>query len=260
MNVLALCAGVGGLELGLQLATNGTARAVCFVEREVYPAACLVARMEEGVLCPAPVWSDLGTFDGRPWRGVVDCVTAGFPCQPFSVAGKREGTEDERWLWPDIARVIRDVGPRLVFLENVRGLLTHSGGFGRVLGDLADSGYDAEWGVFSAAEVGARHIRQRMFLVAYAHGARLEGLHAPKRGEYLQSAPRTIRREWRASPGVYRATNGTPRPMDRLRACGNGVVPLVAAHAFCTLAARVGLTHGEARMRAALREGRCGSS
>ena len=116
MNGLALCAGVGGLELGLTLAIPGY-RTVGYVEREAFSASTLVGRMEEEALGPAPVWDDLSTFDGRPWRGKVDIVTAGFPCQPFSAAGKGLGTEDERWLWPDIERVIREVQPRWVFLE-----------------------------------------------------------------------------------------------------------------------------------------------
>ncbi len=121
VNGLALCAGVGGLELGLALANPGY-RSVGYVERESYATAILVARMGEQALDPAPVWDDLTTFDGRPWRGKVDLISAGFPCQPFSAAGKQKGTDDERWLWPDIARIIREVQPGYVFLENVPGL------------------------------------------------------------------------------------------------------------------------------------------
>lgn len=83
MNGLALCAGVGGLELGLRLAIGPSYRTVCFVEREAFAAATLVARMEDEALDQAPVWDDLTTFDGRPWCGVVDLVAAGFPCQPL---------------------------------------------------------------------------------------------------------------------------------------------------------------------------------
>lgn len=107
MNVLALCAGVGGLELGIRIAVPG-ARTVAFVEREAYAAASLVARMEDGWLHPAPVWSDLGTFDARPWRGVVDCVTSGDPCQPNSVAGRQRGSDDDRWLIDQVLRVFEE--------------------------------------------------------------------------------------------------------------------------------------------------------
>jgi len=168
-DMLSLCSGYGGLDLGLKLVVPD-ARVVCYVEIEAYACAILASRIEEGWLDPAPVWSDLTTFDGRRWRGLVDCITAGFPCQPYSYAGKRRGTADDRWIWPDIARIIRMVGPSLVFLENVPGLL--SGGLGHVLGDLADLGYDAEWDMFSASEVGAPHLRKRVFILAYTECCR----------------------------------------------------------------------------------------
>ena len=98
MNVLALCAGAGGLELGLKLA-EPTATLVCAVEGEAYVASLLVAHMEAGRLDPAPVWSDVRTFDGTSWRGTVDCITAGYPCQPFSIAGKKRAADDPRHLW-----------------------------------------------------------------------------------------------------------------------------------------------------------------
>ncbi len=121
--------------------------------------------MEEGHLEMAPIWDDLESFDGRPWRGVVDLLSAGFPCQPVSSAGKRRAQEDERWLWPHVARVVCEVRPRIVVLENVPGLLVR--GFGDVLGELAALGFDAEWGVFSASGVGAPHVRRRIFVLAW---------------------------------------------------------------------------------------------
>jgi DNA (cytosine-5)-methyltransferase 1 len=163
VNGLALCAGVGGLELGIELAVPGY-RSVGYVERDAFAAATLVARMEEEALDPAPIWDDLSTFDGRPWRGAVDIVSAGFPCQPFSVAGKGLGVEDERWLWPDVERIIREVQPGWVFLENVPLLVSR--GLWAVLGGLAVLGYDARWDLFSAKECGAPHGRRRLFLVA----------------------------------------------------------------------------------------------
>mgnify|MGYP001577111449 CR=1 FL=1 len=173
--VLSLCSGAGGLDLGLRLACD--ARSVGYVERDAYAAAVLVARMADAGLEEAPIWDDIATFDGRPWRGVVDIVAAGFPCQPVSVAGKRLAQEDDRWLWPEIARVVRDVAPGWVFLENVRGLLSANDGaaFGEVLGDLARLGFDAEWGVFSAAEVGAPHRRERVFILADTQRAGRKG-------------------------------------------------------------------------------------
>lgn len=97
-------------------------------------------------------------------------VTAGFPCQPWSAAGQGRGFDDDRWIWPDIARIVRDVGPQFVFLENVPGLLVR-GGLGAVLGDLAEMGFDAEWGVLSAADAGASQLRERVYVLAFAHGS-----------------------------------------------------------------------------------------
>lgn len=174
---LAVCAGVGAIELGLQLALGRDRyRTVGYIERDAYAAACLVARMADEALDQAPVWDDVATFDGGQWRGRVDLVSAGFPCQPFSQAGTRRGVEDERWLWPDVARVVREVGPGFVFLENVRGFLAEHGGLGAVLGDLARLGFDAQWTVLSAAAVGATHRRERFWLLAYRHGGRLPEL------------------------------------------------------------------------------------
>lgn len=163
---MAICAGVGGLELGLRLALGDDYQCAVYIEREAYAAATLVARMEEQALDPAPIWDDVVTFDGRPWRGVVDLITAGFPCQPWSVAGRRQKTDDERWIWDDIARVICEVGSGIVFLENVPGLV--HGGLEHVLGDLATFGFTAEWDVFSAAETGAPHLRERLFILAHS--------------------------------------------------------------------------------------------
>jgi len=116
----------------------------------------------------APIWDDLSTFDGNQWRGVVDLVSAGYPCQPFSVAGQRRGADDPRHLWPHVARIIREVGPRVVVLENVAGHVVL--GLPDVLGELAEMGFDAEWGCYRASEVGAPHQRERVFVLAYRSG------------------------------------------------------------------------------------------
>lgn len=163
LRVLELCAGVGALGLGIARALP--ARTVSYVEREAFAASRLVAGMEAGRLDSAPVWDDLLAFDGGAWRGAVDLVAAGFPCQPWSAAGKRAGTGDERWIWDRIAGLIRDVGPSVVVLENVPGLAL--GGLEHVLGSLASLGFDAEWGVFAASEAGAPHRRERLFLLAW---------------------------------------------------------------------------------------------
>lgn len=165
---LDVCAGSGiGSFVFEQI---GLCRTVCYIENDAYCQRLLVQRMRDGWISEAPLWSDLRLFDGRPWRGLVDFVFGGIPCQPWSVAGKRRGSADERDLWPDFLRVVCEVGPRFVLLENVRGLLAGDGGrgFGRILGDLATVGYDAEWDVLSAQAVGAPHRRERVWVVAYA--------------------------------------------------------------------------------------------
>ncbi len=144
---------------------------VGYVERDAYAASVLLARMEVASLEPAPVWcGNLEDLDTAPFLG-VDLVTAGFPCQPWSAAGKRKGTDDERWIWPAIASLLRRVRPRFVFLENVRALIS-GGGLGLVLADLADLGFDAEWTVLSAGEVGASQQRERVFILAHADKGR----------------------------------------------------------------------------------------
>jgi len=297
---LSLCAGIGGIDLGLRLALGERYRTVGYVERDAFCAATLVARMEDAALDCAPIWDDLATFDGKPWRGGVDLVSAGFPCQPFSTAGLRLGKADERWLWPAIARVLRDVRPqRYVLLENVPPVIRH--GLGDILGTLAELGFAAEWDVFSAAGVGAPHRRRRFFLLGVADGGRerLEGLapagpearpvgrsggakvaDADGRGREVERGGGVLDRHraalgvnanrpsewtpwppgpsdaegWEAYlaaggplPAVRRGVDGAaPRVVrhrvERLHALGNGVVPLVVAHAFRALAARLGLT------------------
>jgi len=167
---LSLCSGAGGLDLGLQLALPGY-RTVGYVERETFAAATLVARMEDASLDQAVAWDDVGTFDGRPWRGAVDIITAGYPCQPFSVAGRRLGSEDPRHLWPHVARIIDEVQPPFVFLENVAHHLRL--GFPEVASGLVGMGYRLTAGLFTAAEVGAPHRRERLFILAIREGCEL---------------------------------------------------------------------------------------
>lgn len=159
---LSLCAGVGGLDLGLHIAEPNY-RTVGYVERQAHAASTLVARMADKALAEAPVWDDLRSFDGRPWRNRVHLVTGGYPCQPFSFSGLRRGADDPRHLWPQIARIVSEVRPRRVFFENVPGHI--SLGLDSVIGDLQGMGFRVAAGVFSAAETGAGHIRERLFVL-----------------------------------------------------------------------------------------------
>ena len=164
--ILSLCSGIGGLDLGVMRAVGGYI--VAHVEGEAYAAEVLAQRHEETGLAVPPCWSDIRTFDGSHFVGAVDIVTAGYPCQPFSYAGNRKGEEDERHLWPDVARIIGEVGPPIVFLENVSGHVRL--GLDTVLGDLASLGFDAEWSTLRAADVGAPHLRRRVFVLAVQSG------------------------------------------------------------------------------------------
>jgi DNA (cytosine-5)-methyltransferase 1 len=180
INTLSLCSGYGGLELGVNLATQGRNKTVAYVEWEAYAQATLVARMEESTLDKAPIWDDLTTFDGKPWRGKVDLITAGFPCQPWSVAGRQKGIEDDRWIWEDIFRIVCEVQPSYVFLENVTGLI--NGGLEHVLGSLAEVGFDAEWCSVKASDVGASHQRERVFILAFTDGLGWDGRNNGDKG------------------------------------------------------------------------------
>lgn len=161
---ISLFTGAGGGVLASKLLGWQT---VCYVEWDKFCQKVLAARIEDGLLEDAPIYGDVQEFDGTEWRGKVDVVSAGFPCQPFSVAGKQEGEFDERNMWPDTIRVVREVRPQLAFLENVPGLLGGGHGyFGRILGDLAESGYDAVWDAVPASAVGAPHRRDRLWILA----------------------------------------------------------------------------------------------
>lgn len=164
MNELALFAGAGGGILGGHLLGW---RTICAVERDAYAAGVLAQRQNDGCLSPFPIWADVTTFDGKPWRGRVDVISGGFPCQDISSAGRGEGITGARsGLWSEFARIIGEVRPRYVLVEN-SPILT-SRGLGVVLGDLASMGYDAEWGVLGAADVGAPHQRDRIWIVAHS--------------------------------------------------------------------------------------------
>jgi DNA (cytosine-5)-methyltransferase 1 len=160
--VIAFCAGYGGIERGLDLA-GVEHRVVAYVEIEAFAIANLVAKMETGQLDPAPIYTDLKTFPAEVFRDRVDIITGGYPCQPFSAAGKRKGTDDPRHLWPYIRRHIESIRPVQCFFENVEGHI--SLGLSTVVSDLEEDGYTTTWGIFSAREVGAPHQRKRVYIM-----------------------------------------------------------------------------------------------
>ena len=187
INHISLCAGYGGIDLGLRRVFPAC-RTVAYVEIEAFAVANLVAKMEEGELDPAPIWTNLKTLPLEAFPTGLEIISGGFPCQPFSSAGKREGDEDPRHLFPYIKNAIRTIQPRIVFLENVEGIISAKlKGDGwedpagtpvllHVIRELERVGYRATAGVFSAAEVGATHQRKRVFILAHSKGAGLEGL------------------------------------------------------------------------------------
>ena len=172
--VLSLCTGYGGIEDGLTRA-GVYHRVLAHVEIEAFAVANLVNKMEQGRMVPAPVWTNLKTLPVGIFRGATDLITGGYPCQPFSSAGKRAGTDDPRHLWPYIREAIRIISPARVFFENVEGHI--SLGLSRVLNDLEELGYKTTWGIFSAREVGAPHQRKRVYIMG---DSKYTGLHGSK--------------------------------------------------------------------------------
>lgn len=233
---LALFAGAGGGILGGKLLGW---RTVCAVEINPYCAGVLVQRQNDGILAPFPIWDDVKNFYGRAWRGIVDVVSGGFPCQDISAAGRGDGIDGERsGLWREMARIIGEVRPRFAFMEN-SPMLT-SRGLGRVLGDLAEMGYDAMWGVISAENAGAPHKRERLWIVAYSVRERVESKKGRNLdGEILhqiewEKSANSIRRpnKWSSEPNFPRVAYGIPNRLDRHTAAGNGQVPIVARIAW----------------------------
>ena len=271
MNELALFAGAGGGILGGKLLGW---RTVCAVEWEPYPASVLCARQNDGLLPPFPIWDDVQTFDGFAWRGLVDVVSGGFPCQDISAAGKGAGIDGERsGMWSHMARVVGEIRPRYVFVENSPMLVTR--GLERVLGDLTALGYDTKWTVMGAADVGANHQRDRIWIVATAQftNTNLQSAYAKQEckhkrpqefngsgtremgafnatknvsntnlpqqqrgsvssGIHQEHAYACDSRWWQTEPDVGRMADGVAFGVDRLKAIGNGQVPLCAATAW----------------------------
>ena len=280
---LALFAGAGGGILGGKLLGW---RTVCAVEWEPYPASVLAARQNDKILPSFPIWDDVQTFDGKPWRGIVDVVSGGFPCQDISTAGKGDGLDGERsGMWREMARIIGEVRPTYAFVENSPMLVTR--GLERVLADLTKMGYDSRWGVISAADIGANHRRERIWIVGKTQSAytNLQPTYAEQECKYERSekSSRGGRRQmgtsnaeteiadseivfsngsnidrqrrsipkfgncccsygqndswWQTEPDVGRVADGVDARVDRLKAIGNGQVPLCAATAWRILSA-----------------------
>jgi DNA (cytosine-5)-methyltransferase 1 len=242
INHLSLCSGYGGFDLGLKRAIPGL-RTVAYSEVEASAIECLLARMEKQELDEAPIWSDLRTFPWEAFRGLVDIVSGGYPCQPFSCNGKKQGEWDARHLWPYIANGVRVVRPAWCIFENVEGHVAL--GLRDVIDDLGSMGYRATWGLFSALEAGSPQLRQRVYIVAHDPSQRVEGVwpsgeQEPRLPveEVLSgcSGPRSDWSDGTPQPILVRMADGGPEWVDRIRLLGNAVIPAMAEIAFRTLA------------------------
>ena len=259
---ISICTGAGGLDLGVISATGGHAVPVCYVENEITAAAILAARMEEGNLPFAPIWSNVKSFNWEQLAGQVDGIIGGYPCQPFSSAGTRHGTKDPRHLWPYIYEGIKTIKPEWVFFENVPNHL--SIGFNSVAQDLRNLGYIVKASLVTAKEVGAPHKRERLFFMGHTTSTRLQRLNNQQKSDTQgwkatdgqdskpgsapsTFAPRPDDPEWaniperlhpaRLKPDIRGMGNGMASGMDlpykeRIRIVGNGVVPQQAEKAW----------------------------
>lgn len=237
MRELALFAGAGGGILGGHLLGWTT---ICAVERDAYAAQILAQRQNDGILKPFPIWSDIESFDGSPWRGRVDVISAGFPCQDISVAGTGAGIEGSRsGLWKHIPRILCETGAANVWLENSPAITSR--GFGVVLSDLAKLGFDARWGVLSCADTGGVHLRERMWVFA-TNDRRQRGQGRKQKkifkftrfpwGEDVRGIADLRNRSDLPESIIRRINHDVAFGVDRLKATGNGQVPRVAASAF----------------------------
>ena len=239
MNELHLFAGAGGGILGGILCGHTT---VCAVEIEEYPRKILLQRQRDGILPRFPIWDDVCTFDGRPWKGRVDVLAGGFPCQDISAQGANHGkklgiTGERSGLWREYKRLIGEIEPSFIFAENspmlrTRGLVT-------VLKDLASMGYDARWCKLGGWHLGADHKRDRIWIFAYRAGDGLEGRndrHQKGQGETTIRSMERLRENqvWAdlPAPDAFGVANGMAGKMDRLKAVGNGQIPIVAEAAW----------------------------
>ena len=249
MKHVDLFSGIGGFSIGFERAGIETS---VFCEKDAYCQQVLAKHWPEVPICPDihdfPDWWEDHRVEGETY-----VVSAGFPCQPFSFTGKKEGVEDERWLWPETARAIRAVRPKYLLLENVAALTTYSDAFGQILSDISHMGFDAEWGVVSASEFGALHKRRRVIILSYPNskygveGNQLGNLGVESSNFKTTRLPRPARSkgwiaqiaERESEPAYRRVVNGVPTRLleSRLRALGNSVYPATTEYYARVIAA-----------------------
>ena len=222
MNELALFAGAGG---GLLASHIIGWRTVCAVEFKDSARRILISRQNDGSLRPFPIWDDVRTFDGRPWRGIVDVVSGGFPCQAYSTAAAGRNNADD--LWPEMQRIVADVAPRYVWAENVS-----TSAINGACDDLEAMGYKTKAISLAASDLGADHIRERHWLLAYADDK--SKLLRREHAKVARSAGLS-HCVWSSNPDESRMVDGLAPRMDRFEATGNGQVPIVAVAALISL-------------------------
>jgi DNA (cytosine-5)-methyltransferase 1 len=222
LTVGSLFSGIGGLDLGLERAGMRV-----IWQSEIDPYASRVLNKHW------PKVTNYGDIKKINWADIppTDVICGGYPCQPFSLASNvRKGEEDERHLWPWVRDAISHIRPRYVILENVQGHLSLGGT--TVVREITDLGYVCEWRVIPATAVGARHRRNRLFIVAYPRSAWRSGRRGAFEGDNAEITRHVARgaQYWENEPNLGRMANGVPRRMDRLKGLGNAVVPQVAEY------------------------------
>ena len=223
LNGLDLFSGIGGLSIALR----DWVQPIAYCEIDLYCQGVLLSRMADGSIRRSPIWDDIKTLQGHEFSAPIDIIYGGFPCQDISIAGAGKGLEGERsGLFFEIVRLAKEIQPSFIFLENVPAI-TERGGI-RVVREITEMGYDCRWCVISAASIGAKHKRDRWFLLAHSSSQRLEGKirNKPKIQNITGSG------FWEVEPSICRVADGIPNRMDRIKALGNAVVPEQAKKAF----------------------------
>jgi DNA (cytosine-5)-methyltransferase 1 len=220
VKVLDLFSGIGGFSLGLERAGMET---IAFCEQDKFCQKVLKKHWPH-----IPIHDDIRSLDGTQYRGSVDLVCGGFPCQPHSLSGSRNASGDDRDMWPDTFRIICEIQPKWFIGENVSGILSSERGkfFAGILRDISGGGLNAEWFTLPGGAVGAEHLRARVWMVAYPDTAQFKrgGISGRVAKEYAN----TSHSRWgKDKSGVVRTLNGIPNQMDRLAALGNSVVPQI---------------------------------
>lgn len=241
MNYLSLFSGAAGGDLGLQQLLKWKCRG--YVEINQYCQKVLIQRQKDGLLDIGPIFPEIGTFVkayADCFKGMVEVVSAGFPCQPFSIAGHRKGEADERNMWPATKDCIGIIRPRYCFLENVPGLLIHKY-IQRIFGDLASMGYDCKWGTLCSSQSGATTKRERLWIVGHDSKFNVDRLWVHKGADFKvkfwrpepQGDLSNVETSWLMANGYgARDIDETPNRMDRIKAIGNAQMPNMATTAW----------------------------